>query len=102
MGSLPACRRLMPIPMTTHDKTIEDAMQNRKSGESQLRTIEGTYIKPTTALGVMWAYRKGDGSGKGGGADGEREKMGVRAEKYIRRDERLVRPLLHCKFAVIS
>jgi hypothetical protein len=66
MGNLPAFRRLMPIPMTTHDKTIEDAMQNNRSGERQLRTIEGTYIKPTAALGVMWAYRKGDMSGKGG------------------------------------
>jgi hypothetical protein len=56
----------MLIPRTTHEKRKEDAMRNYASGQSEMRMVGDTYIKPTAVLEVTWAYRNGEMDDKGG------------------------------------
>jgi hypothetical protein len=69
-------------------------LKRNASGKYQLRMIGGTYIKPTTSLGVKWAYRKRrvyDKEGKGGSGVGG--KMGVRHKVYFdEMSEQFARP----------
>ena len=67
----------MLIPRTAAETRSEDAMQNNASDQPEMRTVRETYTKPIAALGVMWAYRRGDGDGCRGKEE-PGEKMGGR------------------------